>query len=86
MGWMRWLRRGFWYAERTRELDAYLDQETGDNIARGMTPVEARTAAQRRLGNVTVIHEEIYRNSGFEMVAIERGSLSERVAAIKAAI
>ena len=32
-----------------------------DNIARGMTPEEARTAAQRRLGNVTFIREEIYR-------------------------
>jgi hypothetical protein len=42
MGWMRWLRRGFWHAERERELDAYLDQETGDNIARGMAPAQAR--------------------------------------------
>ena len=61
MGWMRCWRRGFWHAERARELDAYLEQETSDNIARGMTPAEARTAAQRRLGNVTVIREEIYR-------------------------
>lgn len=61
MGWMRCWRRGFWHAERARELDAYLEQETRDNIARGMTPEAARTAAQRRLGNVTVIREEIYR-------------------------
>jgi putative ABC transport system permease protein len=61
MGWMRFWRREFWHVERARELDAYVDQETGDNIARGMAPVEARLAAQRRLGNVTVIREEIYR-------------------------
>jgi len=61
MGWMRFFRRRFWHAERERELDAYLDQETEDNIARGMTPAEARAAAQRRLGNVTFIREEIYR-------------------------
>src|SRR5262249_39507813 len=60
MGWMRYLRRKFWHAERDRELDAYLVQETEDNIARGMTPAEARAAAQRKLGNVTFIREEIY--------------------------
>jgi predicted permease len=58
---MRFFRRRFWHAERDRELDAYLDQETADNIARGMTPAEARAAAQRRLGNATIIREEIYR-------------------------
>ena len=61
MGWMRYFRRGRWHVERTRELDAYLDQETEDNIARGMTPAEARAAAQRKLGNITCIREEIYR-------------------------
>jgi putative ABC transport system permease protein len=61
MGWMRFLRRSFWHRERERELDAYLEQETADNIARGMTPAAARAAAQCRLGNVTFIREEIYR-------------------------
>ena len=61
MGWMRFWRRGAWHAERARELDAYLEQETNDNIARGLTPEEARMAAQRRLGNATLIREEIYR-------------------------
>ncbi|HJZ99247.1 MAG TPA: ABC transporter permease [Candidatus Solibacter sp.] len=61
MGWMRFFRRSFWHVERERELDAYLDQEAEDNIARGMTRAEARAAAQRRLGNVTFIREEIYR-------------------------
>jgi predicted ATPase len=32
------------------------------------------------------IHEDAYRNFGFEIVPVEPGSLSERVAAIKAAI
>jgi hypothetical protein len=38
MGWMRFLRRVFWHDERRRELDAYLEQETTDHIARAMTP------------------------------------------------
>src|SRR3954470_12146246 len=49
-----------WDAERARELDAYLAEETADNIARGMTPDAARAAAHRKLGNRTRIREEIY--------------------------
>ncbi len=56
----RFLKRGWWDAERARELDAYLAAETDDNIARGMTPGEARTAARRKLGNTTLVREEIY--------------------------
>src|SRR5437016_1783914 len=61
MPWTRFFRRRFWSAERARELESYLDQETDDNIARGMAPAEARFAAQRKLGNTTRIGEEIYR-------------------------
>jgi predicted ATPase len=32
------------------------------------------------------IHEETYRDCGFELVSVERGSLAERVSIIKAAI
>ncbi len=34
--------------------------ETDENIARGMSPEEARYAAHRKLGNTTLIREEIY--------------------------
>jgi len=61
MGWMRYFRRATWDQERERELQAYLDLETEENIARGMTPEEARYAARRKLGNPTLIREEIYR-------------------------
>ena len=61
MGASRFFRRGRWDDERARELDAYLDIETQDNIARGMAPDEARLAARRKLGNTTLIREEIYR-------------------------
>jgi hypothetical protein len=60
MGFRRFFRRGYWDDERARELQAYLAQEIDDNLARGMTPGEARTAAQRKLGNTTRIREEIY--------------------------
>ena len=60
MGIRRFFRRGYWDDERARELDAYLAQEIDDNLARGMTPDQARMAAHRKLGNPTRIREEIY--------------------------
>jgi predicted permease len=61
MGWERFIRRKHWDRERAREIDAYLEIETDENMARGMGPDEARDAARRKLGNVTRIREEIYR-------------------------
>jgi putative ABC transport system permease protein len=60
MGWTRFLRRRFWDRERALELQAYLDQEIDDNVARGMSRAEAEQAAHRKLGNVTRIREDIY--------------------------
>ena len=61
MGWKRYFRRRYWDEERSREIKARLDLETDENIARGMPPEEARHAACRKFGNVTLIREEIYR-------------------------
>src|SRR5579872_154915 len=60
MGFTRFFRRRHWDEERARELEAYLAQETDDNVARGMSPEQARAAAHRKLGNATRIREEIY--------------------------
>ncbi|HKB11922.1 MAG TPA: ABC transporter permease [Vicinamibacterales bacterium] len=56
----RFLRRSRWDDERARELESYLAIETDENVARGMTPEAARDAARRKLGNVTLVREEIY--------------------------
>src|SRR5258708_3501565 len=56
----RFFNRNRWDDERARELDAYLSIETDDNIARGMSPEAARAAARRKLGNPTLVREEIY--------------------------
>jgi putative ABC transport system permease protein len=61
MSWTRFIRRRYWDQERARELEAYLEIETDENIARGMSPEEGRYAARRKLGNLTLIREEIYR-------------------------
>ena len=60
MGWTRFFRRSRWDAERARELEAHLEIETDELIARGVAPDEARWAAQRKLGNPLRIREEIY--------------------------
>src|SRR5882724_3168500 len=61
MSWKRFFRRDAWDEERAQELDTYLQIETDENIARGMSPEEARYAARRKLGNPTRIREDIYR-------------------------
>ena len=57
----RFLFRGRWDDERARELEAHLAIETDQNLARGMSADAARSAARRKLGNTTLIREEIYR-------------------------
>src|SRR6478672_7221785 len=57
----RFFRRRRWDEERDRELAAYLEIETAENVARGMSAEEARAAAHRKLGNATMVREEIYR-------------------------
>ncbi len=60
MSWRRFLRRDYWDQERLREVESYLEIETAENIARGMTPADAASAARRKFGNPALIREEIY--------------------------
>src|SRR5579872_469690 len=64
----RYLRRKQWDEERARELEEHLAQETADNVARGMTPSEARRRAYMKLGNPTMIREEIWKMNSFVSV------------------
>jgi predicted ATPase len=50
------------------------------------TPTEARRISFEDTVRFEQIHEETYRNLGFELVFVEPGGLIERVNAIKAAI
>jgi putative ABC transport system permease protein len=56
----RFFRREKWDEERSRELQTYLETEITENIARGMSSIDARDAARRKLGNITQVREEIY--------------------------
>jgi putative ABC transport system permease protein len=66
----RFFRRRRWDQERARELEAYLETETDDHIARGMSPADARRAAYHKLGNPALIREEIYRMNSLGFLEI----------------
>ena len=57
---LRFFRRDYWDAERACEIEEHLAIESDENIARGMKPRDARDAAHRKLGNVTLVREDIY--------------------------
>jgi len=61
MPWRRFFQRGRWDDERRLEIEAHLAIETDEQIARGLSPDAARSAARRKLGNATLIREEIFR-------------------------
>jgi predicted permease len=60
MSLLRFFRREQWDTERAAELESHLQIETDKNIATGMSPAEARTAAYRKLGNPFRVRETIY--------------------------
>src|ERR1700722_15105649 len=61
MGWRGVFRRAQWDRERLEEIESYVAIETDENIARGMPLADAGAAARRKIGNRTLIREEIYR-------------------------
>ena len=61
MSWRRFFHRASWDRDRAEELRSYLEIETEENIARGMSSEAARRAAHLKLGNTVRIREEIYR-------------------------
>jgi putative ABC transport system permease protein len=67
MDWRRFFRRAHLDREITRDLEFYIETETADNIARGMSASDARAAAHRKLGNPTFLREEVFRmnSAGF---------------------
>jgi len=60
MSWMKFFRRDEWDAERAAEMEAHLEHEADEGVARGMSSEEARFAAKRKMGNETRVREEVY--------------------------
>jgi putative ABC transport system permease protein len=63
MSWSRFFRRRRADAELREEVDAYLAEETAENIARGATPEEARRRARIKLGNPQSVRETLWRQN-----------------------
>jgi len=68
MNWRRFFRREQVDAEQREELELYIDLTAQEYIARGMNAEDARRAAHRKLGNATLIREEVYRMNTVTMV------------------
>jgi hypothetical protein len=60
MSWRRFLERDQSDIEQREELEFYVDVTAEEYIARGMDPAIARDAARKKLGNTTLIREEVY--------------------------
>src|SRR5215472_543834 len=57
---LRWLvQRRRKEAELREELQFHLDEEAAERQSDGLAPQEARFAAQRELGNVTLLQEKV---------------------------
>jgi putative ABC transport system permease protein len=63
MSWRRFFRRGKSDAELQREIDLYLTEEAAENIARGMSPDEARRQARIKLGNPQRLREDLWQQN-----------------------
>lgn len=59
MSWRRfWQRRRD--ADLSQEIESYIAHEVDDNLARGMSVDESRSAALRKFGNATLVKETVY--------------------------
>jgi putative ABC transport system permease protein len=67
MKWRRFFRRADADLDQRLELDSYLDIATEENVARGMSREQARTAALQKLGNRTLIREEVYQMNTIDL-------------------
>ena len=63
MSWLRFFRRRRADAEVQEEIDAFLAEETAENIARGVDPEEARRQARIKLGNPRKVRETLWQQN-----------------------
>ena len=64
----RFFRRSSRDQELAQEIRFYLEEATEQNIARGLSPEEARAEAHRKFGNSSIVREAVYRMSGLPLL------------------
>lgn len=70
MSWRRFFHRAQHDDEIADEIAQYVDLETNDNLARGMSADAARSAALRKFGNRTAIREAVYEMNSINWLEI----------------
>ena len=63
MRWPSFFRRKQRDEELAREIESYIEHEVDEQVAAGVSPQQARSAARKKFGNTTLIREEVYRRN-----------------------
>lgn len=69
MSWRRFFRRKRSDAELQQELDAYIQDETAENMARGMSPEDAQRRARIKLGNRETVRDMLWDQNTITVLA-----------------
>ncbi len=70
MSWHRFFHRRQADAEVQNEFESYWEEEAAENLARGMTPDEARRQARIKLGNAQQVRERLWRQNSVVVVEV----------------
>ena len=68
MNWRRFFHRKRSDAELQEEIETYLEEETAENVGRGMPSAEARRQARIKLGNSQRVREELWQQNTLTMI------------------
>src|SRR5258708_2394737 len=68
MNWRRYFHPTRAGSDHVREFQSFLEIETDENMARGMSPDAARRAANLKFGSPTAIREEVYEMNGIRLL------------------
>src|SRR5271154_1178722 len=68
MSWRKFFHRGRTDSELAQEIDLYLAEEIDENLARGMSPEEARRLAYLKFGNPQQVRERVRRQNTFSVL------------------
>src|SRR5580692_2702738 len=68
MSWHKFFRRNRSDRELQEEFRTFLDEETADNVARGMPSQEARRQARIKLGNPQRVREELWQQNTISVI------------------
>src|SRR5882762_4163567 len=68
MSWRKYFRRTQQDTDLQREMDSYLAEEISENIARGMSPEEARRQARIKFGNPVKVREGLWRQNSISFL------------------